>query len=119
MICSVACSDLQDQIQRHLSGQLSREDFEDAFIGFLQDYLDSGDSSCIALANEVNALLVESVEKAMNETDFKSALYLALCPTGQTLILETLASTSETFVIGDAYAAPTITIRANFAAAGT
>lgn len=84
---SIAYSDLRESILGYLTGGSSLEEFEERFAESLQGYLDSNDAESISIANEVNAVLIDSIDEEIEESYIKIALYRALCPSNEPLAL--------------------------------
>ena len=58
---------LLDSIQGYLNGDFSLQSLESWLLAYLQRILDSGDKKAIALANEIDADLVELGEGLIDE----------------------------------------------------
>lgn len=63
-----------NQLSRYVNGLASWRDLETSLVSHLQTILDSGDSRAMALANEIDASLLELSEDLITEEDFRQAL---------------------------------------------
>ena len=104
-------STLINALVQYLGGARSTSELEEWLVCNLQGFLDSGDSGAIEMANEVDALLVETSEGLISEDQLRHSISTILAQKGTPLVRDSSASTNAVIFSDPISLAPSMLIQ--------
>lgn len=112
-------STLVQVLVQYLSGGRSTSELEEWLVSNLQDFLDSGDSDAIEIANQVDALLVEMSEGLISESQLRDSILTILARRGTQLAHDSSASTNAVIFSDPIVLTPSVFIQVTHSFAPT